>query len=322
MYQNSAFLLNLIVRLSDRQLPASQKHATGPEAKHSSDAQKPCSLLWVASADVDAQAPLRVVNSVAEHQAKRARSAQADASTAKPRGRPATNPHPISRPPSNPTQAASSTATPRPTTSRLDAPAAQITSSPASHAPAGDAAMTDQAAKRKNPPSVLASIVVSMDEGSGMNAGQGQQLPQQLQQAAQARHPVADGWSLPAGLYPTHPSSGGPAEDPMKARLESHGQAGPRMSTAHLSPTCMQSRGSPPKQAKAKVRQPIARDGVTAKITSGRGRGHKAHNRWAYIIRLKLCSRRRGHQLFMSIYVVPSRIQHRGSSFLSYCSSG
>ena len=256
-----------------------------------------CSLLPGLGADVDAQAPLRVVNSVAEHQAKRARSAQADVSTAKPRGRPANTPHPNPRPSSHPTQAASSTASPQPKTSRLETPAAQTTLTPVSHAqvshaPVGDPIVFEQAAKRKNPPSILASIVVSMDEGSGMNAGQGQQqqqqLPQQLQQTALAQHPVADGWSLPAGLYPTHPSSSGAAapEDPMQARLDSHGQAGPRGGTAPGSPTCMQSRGSPPRKARAKGRQPVARDGVTAKITSGRGRGHKAHNRCVPIIGL------------------------------------
>ncbi|KAK9832914.1 hypothetical protein WJX74_001631 [Apatococcus lobatus] len=228
--------------------------------------------------DVDAQAPLRVVNSVAEHQAKRARSAQAEASIAKSCNRPPNNPHSNpQRPSSVPTQATSSTA-PHTQASSLSRPAVQKPSSPVAPSPGKTAsAANDSPCKRKGPPSILASIVVSMDEMNGAKNGQ------QLQQVASVRHPVADGWSLPAGLYPSYPSSSGAApENPMQARLDSHAQAGPRIACSQQkSPTCMKSGGSPSAKAKAKAkaraRQHAPRDGVTAKITSGRGRGHKTH---------------------------------------------
>ena len=235
-------------------------------------------------ADVDAQAPLRVVNSVAEHQAKRARSAQADASSAKPQGRPPNNLHP--RPFPNPSQATSSTA-PQSQPPSLSEPAVHATSGTGAPPQATPSATDASPPKRKGPPSILASIVVSMDDTNGVVTGEDHHHhhhhhhhQQQQQVAAPARHPVADGWSLPAGLYPSYPSTsgaGGP-EDPMQARLDSHGQAGPRGASSRQSPTCMKSGGSPSQKARArgKASQHAARDGVTAKITSGRGRGHKA----------------------------------------------
>ena len=223
-------------------------------------------------ADVDAQAPLRVVNSVAEHQAKRARSAQADASSAKPQGRPPNNPHP--RPSPNPTLATSSTA-PQPQPPSSSEPAVHNTPGTGTLPLATPSAANASPPKRKGPPSILASIVVSMDDTNGVQANQAQQ-----QVTAPVRPPVADGWSLPAGLYPSYPSTsgaGGP-EDPMQARLDSHGQAGPRGASSRQSPTCMKSGGSPLQKARARAKagHHAPRDGVTAKITSGRGRGHKA----------------------------------------------
>ncbi len=229
----------------------------------------PC---YCASAEADAQAPLRVVNSVAEHQAKRARSSQADAQTAKPRAPPSSL-QTGTRPPAQPTQATSSTTAPSHGV-HAGSPALTVdrsTNFETSQTPAvpnpglhGAASFGEgPVPKRKGPPSVLASIVVAMDEPSGTQAGK------PLKKSA--KHAMADGWSLPAGLYAsTHPSSSGPgSENHMQARLDSHAQAGPRIAPMSGESSNVRGRGTSCKPGFQ------SQGGVIAKMTSGRGRGHK-----------------------------------------------
>ena len=204
---------------------------------------------------------------MAEHQAKRARSSQADAQPTKHRVPHPSSPQTAPRSSAQPTQATSSTAVPSHVTDQGGHASAHGTTGqnvPSATAPAhvGASAVEPQGdvPKRKGPPSVLASIVVAMDEPSPM-------------QAAHAKHParphqhaIADGWSLPAGLHAATP------DNLLQARRDSHAQAGPRVSpgTGRLPHGALKPNSSSCKPGHQ------SHGGVIAKMTSGRGRGHKS----------------------------------------------